>query len=180
MDIPGFDVYSFPENPEILYGIKDFNFYFNELPLKTTIEFFIRQNCPEIIIKRGTTKKPNFLIKNNAHGLLRPLSANIIQSIRKLLFSNPAGNIIEGYSQSIREVSNVFSTLSLPSADVSVRLPIIQTRELLYDDGIHPPRQVNQIIFELKPRRFGYLAVTEKGLNDFVNNIIRKVKDVEP
>ncbi len=180
MEIPGFDIYSFPERPEILYAIKDFNFYFNNLPLKTTIEFLIRQNCQKILIKHGTTKKPNFLIKNDSQGLLRPLSANIVQAIRKVLFANPSGDTMEGFTQSILEVSGVFGTLPLPSADVSVRIPILQTRELWYNDGIHPSKQLDQIIFELKPKQFGYLAVTEKGLKNFVQSITTKIKEVEP
>jgi hypothetical protein len=176
MEVPGFDTYSLPERPSILYCIREFRTKFKELRIKTTLELIVRPNCPFVKLSRGAAKNPHFLIQNTIEGMAKPIGSSIDQEIRKAIFYNLAGDVFEGCTDAVSDISSVFTSVPFPKSDVLARIPIIVARELEYDSGIEPVKKVDSAVFELKPQSFGYMVVTERGMANFLKALDKKIK----
>ena len=180
MEIPGFDVYSFPTKPQVLYAIRDFEFKIRDQSIKIALELILRQNCNISFIKHGSAKNPTFLIKNNAPGLFRAVGSSLSHVIRDFLFSQPTGDIFEGCVNSIADIGSVFPTLPLPPVDIVARIPVIHTRSLEYESKIGGRKKTDLAIFQLRPQNFGYVFATEKGVSELAKNLEKKIKAFSP
>ncbi|MBR9689930.1 MAG: hypothetical protein GOV01_03475 [Candidatus Altiarchaeota archaeon] len=179
MDLPDFDLYSFPNKPEVLYAIRDFEFKMQKEYFKLVIELVIRQNCPRVLIKQGTAKNPQFLIRNMAEGLLRPVGSAIAREVRKVIFERPVGDIFEGCTEAIADLGSVFGSLPLPAGEVVVRIPIILANHVEFENKLGTRRSLKRVVFELKPQGFGYLISTEHGIHTMVNKFEQGIKTFE-
>ena len=180
MDLKGFDVYSFPSKPEVLYAINDYELKVKDDYFKLVVELIIRQNCPRVFIKQGSAKNPQFLIRNMSEGLLRPLGAGVAREIRKIIFERPVGDIFEGCIEAISDIGSVFGSMPLPGGSVVVRIPVILTNRIEFENKTKHRRQANRVVFELKPQSFGYMIATEKGLATMIDKIDKSITVFSP
>ncbi|MBR9680234.1 MAG: hypothetical protein GOU98_00220 [Candidatus Altiarchaeota archaeon] len=180
MDLKGFDVYSFPSKPEVLYAIRDYEIKIKDSYFKFVIELFIRQNCPRILIKQGNSRNPQFLIRNMSEGLLRPIGAGVAREIRKIIFQRPVGDIFEGCVEAIADIGSVFGSMPLPGGSVVVRIPVILANHVEFENKTKNRRQAKRVVFELKPQGFGYMIATQKGLEIMIDKIDKGIKVFSP
>jgi hypothetical protein len=180
MEIKGFDIYSFPSRPEVSYAIKDFEFKVSGEQFRVIVELLIRENCHRVLIKQGNAKKPNFLITNSAESLMKPIGAGVSKEIRKVLFAQPAGDVMEGCGEAVGDVSEVFGTVAVPAADVVARIPVIMSNYVEFENKVGNRRHVKRAVFELKPQHYGYVVATEHGLADMVKEFEAKLRAISP
>ncbi len=180
MEVPGFDLYAFPSRPGMLYAIRNFELKVGGEPLELIVELLIKKGCHRTVIKQGKAKKPSFLIQNSAEGLLKPVGAGLSKEIRKLLFSCPAGDILEGCADAIRELSAAFGSLPLPSTDVAARIPVVLAEYVEFESNSGSRRDVKRAVFELKPSGYGYLVATPHGLEEMAETLERRLRALSP
>lgn len=180
MEIPGFDLYSFPSQPEVLYAIRDFDFRVGEDDFELIVELLITQSGQRAVVKQGAAKAPKFLIRNSAEGFLKPIGAGVSREIRKVLFSYPAGDVLEGCGDAVAEAGSFFGVLPLPGADVVARIPVVVTHYVEFENKLGSRRNVKRAVFELKPQNFGFVVATEHGLEAMAEEIQKRIKALSP
>jgi len=163
-----------------MYAIKDYEFKVKDTYFKLVVEFIIRQNCPHALVKQGTAKNPQFLIRNMSEGYLRPIGSGVAREVRKIIFERPVGDVFEGCIEAITDLSSVFGSMPLPGGSVVVRMPVILTNNLEFENKFKNRRQTNRVVFELKPQGFGYMIATNKGLEIMAKKLDQAIQIFSP
>lgn len=180
MEIPGFELRSFPERPKVLHAARDFDFQVSGEDLRVVLELLLRRDCRRAVVEQGSARRPSFLIRNSGQGLLKPVGAGASKLLRRAIFSFPAGDVFQGCTEAVRELSGVFDSTPLPPATVNARLPVVLAGELEFENKMGSRRPVEGAVFELKPRNFGYMVLTEGGLKRFTGQIERSLQSLSP
>jgi len=179
VELPGFQMHSFPMNPSVFYAFRDLSFKTKnfERPIVITAELLIREEPERVLIKQGNARLPDFMIVSRpTDGFMKATLKSAEEILRKVLFSAPAGDSISGGGRSISEIGSIFSALPLPESDLSFRLPVVLSENIQFENNMASVYPVEKAIFELKPQKFGFIFSTRKGLKNLVDEIEEKLK----
>ena len=171
MEIPGFDIYSFPDNPRILYAVKKYGIRIGGSPASVVVELIVRRGCKQVFVGQGGTRGPQFLIRTSAQGLLRPLGTAVVKDLRDIFMLKRVGDTSKGCEAAIEELSGVFGSLAIPEATVNARIPVMIVEKLEYQSKLGKRKEFKRAVIEMKPERFGYVVATAGGLKQMIKKL---------
>lgn len=174
MELPGFQMHSFPMNPSVFYAFKDLSFKTKnfERPIVISAEILIRREDDRVLIKQGNAKLPDFLIRSQpSDGFMKATLKSAESILRNIIYSNPTGDTISGGGRSIAELSSIFSALPMPEGNMNFRLPIIVSENIQFENNMSSVYPVERAVFEMTPQKFGFVFATSESLKALVAEI---------
>ena len=179
MKIPGFDIYAFPNNKNVLYAVKVYEPQILGKKLDVVVELFIHKGCGPVFLKQGSAKNPQFLIKNSLGGLLKLVGTGITKKVRDVLMSRPVGDTLTGCDEAVAELTNLFGSIPISTFPVNIRMPVVLVESIEYESKLGGRKPVKRGVFEMKPRNFGYIIATEQGLKRMLTKIEKAIRALE-
>ena len=175
MEIPGFDVYAFPNNRDVLYAVKVYEPRIMDKRVDIVVEMFIHKDCGPVFLKQGNVKNPQFLIRSSAGGLLKPVGMGLAKRVREVLVSRPVGDTITGCDDAVKELTNLFGSIPISTFPVNVRVPIVLVKSIEYENRLGGRKSIKRGVFEMKPHNFGFIIATEQGLKKMMAKVDKTI-----
>jgi len=179
VEIPGFDIYAFPNNKNVLYVVKVYELRIVGNKIDVVVEMFIHKGCGPVFLKQGGAKNPQFLIKNSTEGLLKPIGTGIAKKVRDVLVSRPVGDILTGCDEAIADLTNLFGSIPISTFPVNIRMPVVLVESIEYESKLGSRKSVKRGVFEMKPQNFGYIITTEQGLKRMLTKMEKAIRALE-
>ncbi|MBR9679753.1 MAG: hypothetical protein GOU99_01735 [Candidatus Altiarchaeota archaeon] len=177
MKIPGYDSYSFPTHPDVLYLHKSFMLDAGlEQVIKTEIEFIVKEVPFRTRLFQKNIELPKFLIQVDK-GLMsfeRAASNSAKSMLNRIIMNHPTGTIIEpDVFGPLEQLSSAFSLLPVQPASVSLRIPVLNPKSVTFVSKLGDAFGVGAALFRKEPEGYGFLIASELGFMEILNKIDR-------
>ncbi|HDR53707.1 MAG TPA: hypothetical protein ENN60_03520 [archaeon] len=179
MELPGFQMHSFPMKPNVFYAFRDFSFKSRnfERPIVIATELLIEEAPDKVLVRQGSATTPDFLMVSRPYdGFMKATLKSAESIIRDVLFSMPVGDSISGAGKTVADLAAIFSAMPLPEGNLAMRLPVILTTGMEYEKQMGHSYSLETAIFELKPQKFGFVVTTRDGLKKLVSDMEIKLE----